>query len=190
MWQVQTSERVVALTFDDGPVPGHVLTGAGIAADRSDAAKILAAGHEIGNHSYSHRRMILRSDRFIRDEIERTDRLIRELGAKGEILFRPPYGKKLLGLPRYLARNHRRTVTWTIEAEEDPSHGRDPASIANYVVANIRPGSIVLFHVLMRSHEPERRALPVVLDRLAEAGYRFASVSDLVALPQTATRHH
>ena len=44
---------------------------------------------------------------------------------------------------------------------------------------------IVLFHVLMPSREAERRALPLVLDRLAEAGYRFASVSELLSLPQT-----
>jgi len=199
VWQVPTSERVVALTFDDGPVPGHVdevlealsarnaratffLTGQGIEGDRNDAIKILAAGHEIGNHSYSHQRMILRSGEFIREEIESTDRAIRELGVQGEILFRPPYGKKLLGLPLYLARHHRRTVMWSVEAEKDPSHGKDAASIARYVTANVQPGAILLFHVLTKSREAERQALPVVLDRLAEAGYRFASVSDLIAL--------
>jgi peptidoglycan/xylan/chitin deacetylase (PgdA/CDA1 family) len=202
VWQVPTSARVIALTFDDGPVPGHVdevlevlrarnaratlfLTGEGIATDRSDAANILAAGHEIGNHSYSHQRMVLRSGAFIREDIEETDRLIRGLGASGEILFRPPYGKKLFALPRYLAAHHRKTITWTVEAEADPSHGQDAASVADHVFANVRPGAIVLFHVLMPSRAAERRALPIALDRLADAGYRFVTVSDLLALPRS-----
>jgi len=197
VWEAPTTERVVALTFDDGPEAGHVeevlgvlhdrdaratffLTGRGIEADPVDAARIVAAGHEVGNHSYSHRRMLLRSDEFIRTEIEETDRLIRALGVTGEILFRPPYGKKLVGLPWYLAQHHRKTVMWTIDAETDPSRGVDPTSIADHVVANVYPGAIVLFHVLASSRASERRALPLVLDRLAALGYRFVTVSSLL----------
>src|SRR5581483_5151610 len=96
VWHVPTAERLVALTFDDGPESGVVddvlealqrrdahatffLTGEGISKHPDDARKILVAGHEIGNHSYSHRRMTFRSNEFIRKEIETTYSLIRSI---------------------------------------------------------------------------------------------------------------
>ena len=196
IWQVPTSERIVALTFDDGPAPGYAdevlealrarnaratffVTGRGVETNRTDAAKILAAGHELANHSYSHQRMLFRSDEFIRREVEETDRLLRELGVKGEIFFRPPFGKKLFGLPRYLAAHQRKTITWSVVADGDPSRGRDPKSIADHVLANIHPGAIVLFHVLTPPRGAERQALPLVLERLADAGYQATTVAEL-----------
>lgn len=60
------------------------------------ARRILEEGHELGNHSYSHPRMLLMSQRGIRDEVETTDALIRVAGAQDRIHFRPPYGKRLV----------------------------------------------------------------------------------------------
>ncbi len=68
------------------------------------AERMVAAGHELGNHSYSHTRMVFGSYDFMRSEIERTDALIRSVGYTGPIHFRSPYGKKLLLLPLYLWR--------------------------------------------------------------------------------------
>ena len=127
----ETNEKVVALTFDDGPAPPvrellatlaakHVsatffLIGAQIAEDTEDARRIVAAGHQVGNHSWSHARMVFKSPSFIAREIEDTDREIRKAGYQGEIEFRSPYGKKLVALPWYLARHHRRNITWGVE---------------------------------------------------------------------------
>src|SRR5687768_16415074 len=83
--RVPTAERVVALTFDDGPEPGQTedvlailsrervlatffLVGREIDRHPELARRIVAAGHEVGNHSYSHRRMVLHSPAFIREE--------------------------------------------------------------------------------------------------------------------------
>src|SRR5215210_5068368 len=125
--RVNTSQKVVALTFDDGPTPGatgqilsvleeeHVratffVTGAELEMNMAEGRRLVAAGHELGNHSYSHARMILVTPSFVRREVERTDELIREAGQQGEIFFRPPYGKKLFALPYYLSRTGRKTV--------------------------------------------------------------------------------
>jgi len=113
--RVETNEKVVALTFDDGPTPltqevlqtlaarnvhgTFFLIGAEIAADPADARAIAASGNQIGNHSWSHDRMAFKTQSFIASEIEKTDREIRKTGYQGEIQFRPPYGKKLFGLP-------------------------------------------------------------------------------------------
>jgi len=114
--RVETNDRVVALTFDDGPAPEPMDEVLAVLASRSVHATffvngasleeypelgrhLVAAGHELGNHTYSHDRMVLKSQAAIREQVERTDGLIRRSGQSGEILFRPPYGWKLFGLP-------------------------------------------------------------------------------------------
>src|SRR5690554_6941077 len=130
---VETNEKVVALTFDDGPgmntdkildilrehdVKGtFYLTGHEMENFFDEGVKIVQAGNEIGNHSYSHERMVFKSPSFIKDEIERTDEWIRQIGYEGDITFRPPFGKRLLFLPYYLSENERNTILWNIEPE-------------------------------------------------------------------------
>lgn len=65
-------------------------------------ASIMRHGPEIGNHSWSHARLVVRSASFVRDEIGKTDALLRQLGYHGEIHFRAPYGRKLYVLPKIL----------------------------------------------------------------------------------------
>ncbi len=114
--RVETQQKVVALTFDDGPTRTHTdeilgilreenvkatfyLMGSAIEENQGETEKIIAQGHEIGNHSYNHERMILVTPGFVKNEIETTDGLIRKAGYQGEITFRPPFGKKLFALP-------------------------------------------------------------------------------------------
>ncbi|OXM60322.1 polysaccharide deacetylase [Amycolatopsis vastitatis] len=194
--RVETSEKIVALTLDDGPDPAGAhaildtlrgrqvpatffLIGRDIAAHPDLAHDIAAAGHEIGNHSFSHDRMIGVTPSWVADEVEATDALIRTTGYTGEILFRPPNGKKLFALPRYLADHHRTTITWDVEpdSEGDP----DAATIERATVDQVRPGSIILLHGMYGSREPTRQALVPILDRLKQRGYRFVTVSQLLA---------
>ncbi len=113
--QVETSQKVVALTFDDGPTKNVVqllplldkynakatffVIGNELEKNLEEGKKIAQAGHQIGNHSYSHKRMVFKTPSFIQQEIEKTNTLIRKTGYKGPIDFRPPNGKKLVGLP-------------------------------------------------------------------------------------------
>ena len=196
--RVDTPERVVALTFDDGPTEAAIdevlatlaargvratffVNGVHVAEAPGPARRLVAAGHELGNHTYSHERMVLRSRSFIRSEVERTDELIRAAGHEGEIYFRPPFCWKLVGLPWHLSRTGRTTVTWDVDADAPP-HGSDPARIVSEVAARVRPGSIVLMHVWYSSRSPSRAALPSILDRLLSDGYRFVTVGELLAL--------
>lgn len=108
--RIDTAEKVVALTFDDGPTASGTneilsvldemkvkatffLIGAELEQNMAEGRKIVAAGHEVGNHSYSHVRMLLVTPAFVQQEIKKTDRLIRAAGYDREINFRPPYGK-------------------------------------------------------------------------------------------------
>nr|WP_236714632.1 polysaccharide deacetylase family protein [Nonomuraea pusilla] len=193
--RVETAEKVVALTFDDGP-DGHtgeivdVLARQGVRAtffvvgaqlrDRPDDGRALvAAGHELANHTYTHRRMIFVTPGTVAEEVERTDALIRAAGQRGEIYFRPPTGKKLLALPLYLARHHRHTVMWDVE----PDSGRTPSPdrLVAEVRAQVRPGSVILLHPWYGTGANTRAALPALVAGLRADGYRFVTVSELLS---------
>jgi peptidoglycan-N-acetylglucosamine deacetylase len=195
--RVNTLEKVVALTFDDGPTPSgtsailkvldemHVkatffVIGAELEQNMSEGRKIVAAGHELGNHSYSHARMILVTPGFVKQEVEKTDRLIREVGYTGEINFRPPFGKKLLALPYYLSKTGRRTITWNVEADSKPEIARDAKKIIDVARSQVRPGSIILLHVMYPSRQESLKAVAGIIESLRREGYRFVTVSELL----------
>jgi peptidoglycan/xylan/chitin deacetylase (PgdA/CDA1 family) len=153
------------------------VNGAPLAENPKLGARLVAAGQELGNHTWSHARLVLKAPSAVRDEVERTDALIRAAGERGEILFRPPYGWKLVGLPWYLARTGRTTVTWDVEPDSPP-WGGDAARVADACVRGVRPGSIVLLHVWWQA--PSRAALPIVIDRLRADRYAFVTVRELL----------
>ena len=135
-----------------------------------------SAGQEVGNHSYSHSRMWGLFPAPYVDEIRRTDALLRAQGA-APVLFRPPYGKKLTGLPLAVERTGYRMVTWDIA---DPDEARDATAYANRVLTQVRPGSIILIHAMYSSRRIAREALPLILAGLRQRGYRAVSVSELL----------
>src|SRR5262249_31912332 len=132
----------------------------------------------------THARMLGRSLDFIRDEIERTDAEIRRAGYHGPIQFRPPNGKRLLALPWVLRDLGRRVVLWDVAPDSaDPSIGA--AQIVEHVRDEVRPGSIVLLHLMGESRATSRAALPGVIRALDGLGYRFVTLRDLLAVTST-----
>ena len=191
---VQTDKPILALTFDDGPTQAYtqtvldILQDKGISAtffvtgqqtqENMDLAKaIVQAGHELGNHSYSHQRMLLKSQKFIKFEIEETDKAIRQAGHSGEIYFRPPFGKKLFTLPWYLMRHQRITVMLTLEPD---TFERTAEGMRVHVNEGVVPGAIILLHVMYESNQEARAALSLILDDLVNAGYNFVTISELL----------
>lgn len=141
----------------------------------------MEAGHELGNHTYSHERMIFKSPEFIRREVEDTDQLIRLAGYEGPVAFRPPYSKKLLLLPLYLAQNGRTTVMNDVEPDSYAEVARDAELIAAHVLERVQPGSIILLHPWADSRETSRAAVPLVAAGLKERGYRFVTLAELLS---------
>jgi peptidoglycan/xylan/chitin deacetylase (PgdA/CDA1 family) len=198
--RVNTNEQVVALTFDDAPTDytpevlktlndkkikaTFFIIGAELKAHPQIGKSIANAGHELGNHSYSHDRFLLKSQSYIDTEIQTTNKLIRDTGYKGEITFRPPNGKKLLGLPWYLQQHNIKTIMWDVEPDTYVDASADEASKTDFLVKNTlentKPGSIILIHPFCKSCTSDRAAIGKIIDDLKQKGYRFVTVSELL----------
>jgi chitin deacetylase len=193
--RIQTDKKIVALTFDDAPSnqSGTVLSivneknihatfymiGKNIETFPHETKLIADQGHEIGNHSYSHERIVLKPYSFIDAEIQKTNTLIRNAGYMDEITFRPPNGKKLFLLPWYLSAHQMKTIMWDVEP--DTFVPGDTQAITDYVLAHVRSGSIILMHPFCeKACESDRDALPYVIDGLKAKGYTFVTVSELL----------
>lgn len=193
--QVETNDKVVALTFDDGPTKNtdailtllddyqvkatFFLIGKDIEGQPEEARKIAEAGHQIGNHTYSHKRMVLKSPAFIKHEIEKTDDLIADIGYTESIVVRPPYGKKLIGFPYYLNKHKRETITWNLEPDTFFTQADEKV---RYVKENIRPGSIILMHPMYDSTGNELQAIEKILQTLMDEGYTFVTIDELLTI--------
>jgi peptidoglycan/xylan/chitin deacetylase (PgdA/CDA1 family) len=193
--RMETDRRVVALTFDDGPTAyatdeilaalgptkaTFFLMGAAMRESPAVAPRLIAAGHQIGNHTFHHDRLVLKRPATIAEEIESTDRLIREAGWTGPILFRAPFCKKLIGLPWYLSRHDRVHITWDIEPDSDSRHDHETALIVDDVLTHARPGSIILLHPWYHGREATRAAIGPIIAGLRARGYDFVTVSELL----------
>ncbi len=197
--RVDTTHKVVALTFDDGPDKAYAsgliddlrqydakgtfyVIGADAAANPAALRALVAAGEEIGNHSYNHRRLVFVSTTTVRHEVDATDAVIREAGYTGPITFRPPYAKKLLSYPFEMASAGRTTVMWDLEPDSKSGISSDPQAMTQYVISGVQPGSIIELHPWGKGNEATRKALPLIMAALRHRGYSFVTISELLAL--------
>ncbi len=198
--RVETDKKIVALTFDDAPtahsdevleilaekdvVATFYVVGQNIEKYPQEAENIVEAGQELGNHSYSHQRFLLKPLSFVELEIEKTNQLIREVGYEDEITFRPPYGKKLFLLPWYLSKHDIKTIMVDVEAETYMSKLETDEGKVNFLVDHTlektKPGSIILLHPFCESCKTSRDAIGPIVDGLQAKGYRFVTVSELL----------
>jgi len=198
---VVTPEKVVALTYDDGPNPLYTnrllevlaefqvkatffVVGQQVERHGEMAEAIAHQGHELGNHSYSHRRLISTAQKTIRAEIKRTDQLLRQLSKDlsidRPIHFRSPYGYKRLRLPWVLSRLKKTNVLWNVDPRDYEASSTE--AIVESVVSQVQPGGIVLLHDGGGDRSLTVSATAQIIPALRAQGYRFATVSELLAL--------
>lgn len=193
--RVETNRKIVALTFDDGPTTPELaqiqtalggakatffVCGAEMENHPTVVPQLIAAGHEIGNHTWHHDRLWFKSPSYIRSEIESTDDAIRRAGWRGPILFRAPYCKKLVALPWYLARHRRIHVTFDVEPETDPKNEGHTDRLVAEVLSRTRPGSIILLHPWYPYRKATRGAIAPIVAGLRARGYELVTVSELL----------
>ncbi|MGD1862623.1 MAG: polysaccharide deacetylase family protein [Leptolyngbyaceae cyanobacterium] len=208
VYKVQTTEKVVALTFDDGPDPryteqiGQILAAAGapstffvmgrhVEQHPEIVQALIAQGHELGNHTWSHPSLKLKLPTAIRQELESTDQLLRALGYTEPIPFRSPYGHSWFTLPHVLKQRHQTNVLWTVQMNDWKPE--DPDVMMTLLAPKFDNGAIILLHDGDgESDGADRRntvtLVQMILDKYQAQGYRFVTVSELLALGQPVRR--
>ena len=196
-WRVDTRERVVALTFDDGPTArytGAVLdalaaqqaratffvVGQRLTAAPSLARRVADAGHELGNHTWSHPDLSTLDERAVVHELARTHEAVERVTGHAPAVMRPPFGR--LAGSTLVAAGHLGypIVLWSMELHE---RARTSAENATHIAGAATPGSVVLAHDGGPGpHAVGVAALPALLSGLAARGFRFVTVSELLAL--------
>lgn len=184
-----TAKRI-ALTFDDGPKDHtaellDALNAKGVKATFFVVGKqaetfpnlirrMKSEGHEIQNHTYSHRDLEYLSEREIKQEIFKTTAVVRSLTGERTSAVRPPGGHEGKKLPSVMKKFGMDTVMWTTNCSK--LEGTTRRKVVDHVIATARPGAIVLMH---NSEMVTLQALPEIIDRLRAAGYDLVTLSEL-----------
>jgi peptidoglycan-N-acetylglucosamine deacetylase len=185
----------IAITFDDGPnaqlTPRllDILKERGIKAtffvvgrnveEYPDIVHRMAAeGHEVANHSWSHPALTKLGAENFRKQIENTNEAIARATGKRPVLMRPPYGATSSLLNRRLTEDYGlKVILWSVDPLDWKY--RNSNRLYNYIIQNTHPGSIILTHDI---HATTVAAMPATLDSLLAKGYKFVTVSELIAM--------
>lgn len=195
--KVPTGEKVLALTFDDGPWGKSTTEVLSILAKHKvkatffwigshlqrypDVAKaVVKAGHAVGNHTWSHTYKPV-SEEVAKKEIENTSYLIAKITNAQTRLFRPPGGILDNGLVAYAAKKNYTTLMWSVEPHDSaPKVTSD--EIVKRVLAQAKPGGIILLHDGGGDRQATIKALPTILTKLKSQGYSFVTIPELLRL--------
>ena len=140
--------------------------------------RVVAEGHEIGNHSYSHRLFSKMSDSEIRQELSRTRDAVQRAAGVQPLTLRPPFGGMLTRQREWVnAEFGYPIILWSIDPLDWKRPG--PSVVCSRIVSATTPGSIILAHDL---HGQTVDAMPATLDGLLQRGFKFVTVSQLLAM--------
>ena len=185
VWNISTKEKIVYLTFDDGPIPevtSKVLElldqyhakatffciGENVKKYPTIFSSLLASGHAIGNHTYHHyNSWKVRSGMYLKD-VEEASKYI------SSTLFRPPYGKLKAGTFFSLRRKYTIIMWDVITCDFDVKVAKE--KVFENVIMNAKEGSIIVFHDSKKASENMLYALPKVLAYYSEKGFRFEAI--------------
>lgn len=195
--RIPTAQPKVAMTFDDGPHPHltprllDLLQVRGIRAtfyvigrnaERYPGIlrRMLAEGHEIGNHTWSHPSLFGHSDASVLSQIDRTSQAVFDAVGRPPVTMRPPYGNfyDRQRLMLYQTRGMP-TVLWSV----DPQDWHRPGSwvITQRIVNGCHSGGVILAHDI---HSATVSAMPSALDGVSGRGFHFVTVSELIGWPR------
>jgi len=189
-YKANTQEKIVALTFDDGPDPIDTPAVLDILKEKNVRAtffvlgkaaqenpdllkRLVVEGHEIGNHSFTHDYQ----QRSLVKEIEQTDQAVFAATGHHTYFYRPPGGF----LSKYqldtIKKNGQMVALWSVDSKD----WRNPGvkQIVDNVMKNVFPGAIILMHDGGYKRTQTVKALGPIIDALREQGYRLATLSEL-----------
>ena len=198
-WRGQSDQKLIALTFDDGPRPQWTP----LVLDILDAHQVPATffmigrhvreypsviqgrlgRHEVGNHTWDHLDLARRTQAQAYGDLRSAHQAIIEVTGRTPTLFRPPYGH--FGGSAALAADQfdYEMILWSLQMEEE-AFPHDPTGHAKHIAARVTPNTILLAHDIDATGRDRRVAidgLPLLFDLLRGQGYEFVTVSDLLA---------
>ena len=193
--QAHVDQPYIAMTFDDGPSAENTprllemlkqrnikatffLIGQNVASNPDLVRRILAEGHEIGNHSWTHPQLSRLSDQKVTAEITKTQDAIKDASGFTPTLLRPPYGAITSRQREWIENQFGLSIIlWSV----DPFDWKRPGAsvISQRILSQARPGAIILSHDI---HKQTVDAMPATLDGLMRKGFKFVTVSQLIAL--------
>jgi polysaccharide deacetylase family sporulation protein PdaB len=201
IYQGSTSNKVVALTFDDGSDGYNIqsilntlsannikatffLTGQGAENHPQAIKNIVSAGHDIGNHSYNHPDFTTVATTEMTNQLTRTETIITNLTGKStKPFFRAPFGSYNSTVLQTVGNaGYTYTFQWTIDSLDWT--GNSATDIYNRVINNIVPGAIVLMHTGYGANGTTA-ALPNIINQLRAMGYSFVTLSQLMNTTST-----
>ena len=186
-----TGNKVIALTFDDGPGPhtAHLLDildqygakatffliGSKVSGQASIVRSIQARGHQLGNHSWSHPELPKLPVDQIAGEIDRTNDTIKQATGVTPTILRPPYGAVNGVVLEQLRLRGMSSILWSVDTRDWADRNSD--IVCSRAVAGARPGAVILMHDI---HQTSVGAVPCILSALKQQGYSFVTVQGLL----------
>lgn len=191
LWAGSPSRQAVALTFDDGPIPGKTqellsilqanqapatffLIGDKVHAHPELVRQMVAEGHEIGNHTYSHKNLSRTSPKDVLKEIKQCQDAIQAAVGFKPALFRAPYGAANMTTFSVLSHMGLTAVFWSIDTRDWDA--KNPDQVKQRSLNRLQNGDIILFHEHSRH---TINALPGIIDEIRSKGFTFMTISQL-----------
>ena len=186
-----SGNKVIALTFDDGPGPytaqlldildqhgakaTFFLIGSKVSAQADVLRRMHARGHQLGNHSWSHPELPKLPIDQIAGEIDRTNEAIRQATGVKPSILRPPYGAVNSAVLEQLRLRGMSSILWSVDTRDWAD--RNSEIVCSRAVAGAHPGAIILMHDI---HQTSVGAVPCILSALKQQGYSFVTVQGLL----------
>src|SRR6267154_143025 len=197
-WRGRRDRNAVALTFDDGPSPDterildvlaahkasatFFMVGREVESFPGIAQRVVAEGHDVGNHSYSHTSYLFQRAAETQNQIRRAQSVIAETIGVRPLIARPPYGVRTLAYFRATRALDLQTVQWEVAGFDWKRI--TPRQIADNVLRKTRPGSIILLHDGDSEKKVSRKntveALPLIIEGLRDRDLQIAPLSQLL----------
>ena len=189
IWKIPSSEKVIYLTFDDGPIPEvtpwvldqleqfdasatFFCVGDNITKNPEVFDLVLQKGHAVGNHTHNH------VSGWLTDNIPYYHNVRKCATQVKSDLFRPPYGRLKPHQIQFLQR-HYKIIMWDV-LSGDFDTTITPEKCYMNVIQNTNPGSIIVFHDSVKAKNNLEYALPRALSYFSDKGYRFESLHHLM----------
>ncbi|WP_455538469.1 polysaccharide deacetylase family protein [Terrisporobacter sp.] len=194
-----TNEKIVSLTFDDGPDEDFTpqildilkkykvkatfyVIGEKIQYNKKIIKREHEEGHEVGNHTYTHINVSKNSYNKIRKEIKDTQNAVKSITKVYPKTFRPPYRAISKDMCEIVKENNMNIVLWSyVDARDWESPGVN--SIVKTIENGIQNGCIILLHDYNRLRSPKSQtieALDIIIPDLLKKGYKFVTISELI----------